>query len=128
MWLSPSQAEQDNQNVKSPHRCGKYGKPLIHGIFHPEIIQLDECEVMKKERIIKMFEVNQELKVTFTKKDGSVRVMHCTRKLDLIPTVAHPKTEKKPPEDSLPVFDLEAMGWRSFKFDAVIGEVEIVKK
>lgn len=58
--------------------------------------------------------------VEFTKVNGEKRVMTCTRSLDLIPEMQRPKSESKPPEGYIPVYDLKANGWRSFKDDSVI--------
>jgi hypothetical protein len=52
--------------------------------------------------------------VTFTKKDGSERVMKCTLEEGVV--VPHEKTTdrvKEPKDDILPVWDLEANAWRS---------------
>ena len=52
--------------------------------------------------------------VTFTKKDGSERVMKCTLKEGV--AVPHEKTTdrvKEPKDEILPVWDVEANGWRS---------------
>jgi hypothetical protein len=61
--------------------------------------------------------------VTFTKKDGSERVMKCTTNENLIPQVVEesltPKREKKLNEEVMSVYDLEAAGWRSFRWDSV---------
>ena len=73
--------------------------------------------------------------VTFTKKDGSERVMECTTKPELVPldepTEIHytntnnpidfpkPKKEKKVNEDVMPVFDLESKHWKSFRWDSI---------
>ena len=62
--------------------------------------------------------------VTFIKKDGTERVMECTTSEKLVPPepvveAATPKREKKPNEDVMPVYDLEAKGWRSFRWDSV---------
>lgn len=61
--------------------------------------------------------------VTFTKKDGSERVMKCTTKDELIPQVVEesltPKREKKTNEEVMSVYDLEAAGWRSFRWDSI---------
>lgn len=62
--------------------------------------------------------------VTFTKKDGSERVMNCTTNSELVPTQTivestEPKKEKKSNEDVMPVYDLDAQGWRSFRWDSV---------
>jgi len=66
------------------------------------------------------------VKVTFTKKDGTERVMECTLAPSLVlvpeePIVenAEPKREKKVNEDTCPVYDMEAKGWRSFRWDSI---------
>jgi len=62
--------------------------------------------------------------VIFTKKDGTERVMECTTSESLVPQEpivegAEPKREKKANEDIMSVFDLEAKGWRSFRWDSI---------
>lgn len=60
--------------------------------------------------------------VTFTKKDGSLRTMKCTRSLDAIPAEHQPKGETQivtEDTDNIRVFDVEANGWRSFNFSAL---------
>jgi hypothetical protein len=72
--------------------------------------------------------------VTFTKKDGSERVMECTTSPSLVPFVEEPvhvtntdnpidfpvpKKEKKVNEDICPVYDLESKHWKSFRWDSV---------
>ena len=53
--------------------------------------------------------------VTFTKKDGTNRVMKCTKQQDLIPSEKQPKgTGSTPTGDAVAVFDLDAKDWRSF--------------
>ena len=58
--------------------------------------------------------------VTFTKKDGEVRVMTCTLQASAIPEKHQPKplaegqVPKKRSTESLSVWDLTAQGWRSF--------------
>lgn len=61
------------------------------------------------------------VKVTFTKADGTTRVMNCTRNLELIPTDKHPKTipSNSDQTDRITAFDIDAAGWRSFKFSAL---------
>jgi hypothetical protein len=59
------------------------------------------------------------LVVTFNKLNGDERVMTCTKKLDLIPEDSRPKTEKTPPKGNVTVWDINAKGWRSFKYDRV---------
>ena len=61
------------------------------------------------------------IEVKFTKKDGSLRVMKCTLKEDLIPTEHAPKgTGKvKSNSDVISVFDVENNGWRSFNYATI---------
>lgn len=76
---------------------------------------------MNRDEINDLFVGNQIMRVTFIKKDGTERVMKCTRNLGMIPESFHPKgTDKKQSEDVFPVFDLDAQGWRSFRIDSVI--------
>lgn len=52
--------------------------------------------------------------VTFTKKDGTERVMKCTlRESVAIPYEKKTDRTREPKEDILPVWDLEANAWRS---------------
>ena len=58
--------------------------------------------------------------VTFTKKDGTTRRMHCTLQEGVV--VPHEKkTErtKEPKDDILPVWDLEAAAWRSINIETI---------
>jgi hypothetical protein len=73
--------------------------------------------------------------VTFTKKDGTERVMKCTTSPLLVPVdltgekhytntndpinFPTPKKEKKVNEDVMPVYDLESNAWKSFRWDSV---------
>ena len=57
--------------------------------------------------------------VTFLKLDGDERIMTCTKNLKVIPEAHHPKTDKKIKEGNVNVWDLNAQGWRSFKYDRV---------
>lgn len=72
--------------------------------------------------------------VVFTKKDGSERTMRCTTNHNLVPVVEETvhetntdnpidfpklKKEKKVNEDVCPVYDLDAQGWRSFRWDSI---------
>lgn len=52
--------------------------------------------------------------ITFTKKDGTERVMRCTRSLSQIPEDQHPKNETNDSKTSIRVFDLDKNEWRSF--------------
>jgi hypothetical protein len=65
--------------------------------------------------------------VEFTKADGSMRVMKCTRDPDLIPvdvneltvTVAEGAVARKPSYSALRVYEF-GVGWRSFKIANVV--------
>ncbi len=62
--------------------------------------------------------------LTFTKKDGTERVMNCTTNSKLVPPVevkesAEPKREKKVNEEIMSVYDLDVQGWRSFRWDSI---------
>ena len=64
---------------------------------------------------------SNEVTVTFTKKDGSDRVMKCTLDPKVLPPspVIEAKTERKKSENTLAVYDLEAQAWRSFTIKSV---------
>ena len=68
------------------------------------------------------------LSVTFTKKDGTERVMECTTAPSLVPVdlkeervhnTDMPKKERKVNEDVCPVYDLESKHWKSFRWDSI---------
>lgn len=62
------------------------------------------------------------VEITFTKKDGSERVMKCTLSENLIPQAENSSDtakNRKTSDEALPVYDLEAEGWRSFRWDSV---------
>lgn len=69
---------------------------------------------------------NGEIKVTFTKSDGTLREMRCTLNSDMIPVNNHVKeraepkfTKKPPPVNTQTVFDLDKNEWRSFNYDRI---------
>lgn len=59
--------------------------------------------------------------VTFTKKDGTERVMKCTLNSKVLPPmpVTEGKKERKQNPDVLAVYDIDAQGWRSFTIKSV---------
>ena len=64
-----------------------------------------------------MLKINETVTVTFTKVDGTERVMNCTLKPELLPEakpLAEGKTPRKESTTSIRVFDLEKQEWRSF--------------
>ena len=65
-----------------------------------------------------------DMTITFTKKDGTVRVMKCTLMPDTLPVVeVKPLQEGKQPRKesttSIRVFDIEKNEWRSFATTSV---------
>ena len=61
--------------------------------------------------------------VAFTKKDGTERVMKCTTNPTYIlfkePALVESKREKKINDDVMPVYDMEAGHWKSFRWDSI---------
>ena len=63
------------------------------------------------------------LRVTFTKVDGTERVMLCTLREDVLPAqvdLEETIQKRKPNPNVLSVWDIENKGWRSFRKDSVI--------
>ncbi len=54
--------------------------------------------------------------ITFTKKDGTERVMNCTLNPEVLPPapVTENKKERKVNDTIMSVYDVDAKGWRSF--------------
>lgn len=74
---------------------------------------------MTRNEMIKVLSENKA-EVTFTKVDGSQRVMTCTLKSDLVPASDHkPESNRTVNESVLPVWDLDKLAWRSFRVDSV---------
>lgn len=65
--------------------------------------------------------MHNRAKVTFTKSDGTHRVMICTLNESLIPDYHKPSGKSKhiTNTDTIKVFDLEKHAWRSFRVDSV---------
>jgi len=64
------------------------------------------------------------VEVVFTKKDGTERTMKATLKEDILPFVQQDFGDVDAPvraksKDSLSVWDVEANGWRSFRWDSI---------
>jgi hypothetical protein len=57
--------------------------------------------------------------ITFTKKDGTDRVMKCTLAEDWVPPVEEKETKRASSDESQAVWDTEAQGWRAFRWDSV---------
>lgn len=78
---------------------------------------------LTQEQMVEVLTAN-EVVVTFKKLDGNERVMTCTRSMSLIPEDARPKgtqvTESTKRAENISVYDVNAKGWRSFKYANVI--------
>jgi len=61
-----------------------------------------------------------EVRIKFTKKDGTERDMLCTLAESKIPEDKKPKSDTTITDDVLRVFDLEKQDWRSFRWDSII--------
>ena len=64
-----------------------------------------------------MLKINENMTITFTKQDGTERVMNCTLKPELLPEakpLAEGKTPRKESTTSIRVFDNDLKEWRSF--------------
>mgnify|MGYP000029086667 FL=1 len=66
------------------------------------------------------------LVVTFNKLDGAERVMTCTKSFDIIPEANQPKSDKPGKEGNVTVWDVNANGWRSFKYERVTKVEKVV--
>lgn len=72
------------------------------------------------------------VEVTFTKVNGEKRVMQCTLIESYLPPPSGETQEntEKTSDTSMPVWDIGANGWRSFRYDNVIsfgikGEMDV---
>ena len=61
------------------------------------------------------------VEVTFTKKDGTERVMKCTTKWSYIPEAKQPIGESTLQENRhvIRAYDIDNDGWRSFRVDSI---------
>lgn len=91
---------------------------------------IDQSSISWRNDYLKNALHNGVVSVLFVKKDGTERKMLCTLKSDLLPaqTDLEESVQKKTPNpDVLAVWDVEAQGWRSFRFDSIIGFSENVQ-
>jgi|15BtaG_2_1085339.scaffolds.fasta_scaffold00619_12 hypothetical protein len=76
----------------------------------------------QKEQVIDQLKAGI-VEVTFNKVNGDQRIMTCTLKADKLPEVKvnestnKPKKVRKQNPDVCSVFDINAEGWRSFRWD-----------
>jgi len=70
---------------------------------------------------IRVLLTERNVKITFTKKDGTERVMNCTLDPNVIPLVesVQDKREKDKEKDYIAVYDTDIKAWRSFIIKSV---------
>jgi hypothetical protein len=64
------------------------------------------------------------LVVTFKKMDGDERIMTCTTQLSFLPEDTNMKVTE-PTLNLINVWDINAKGWRSFKYDRITNVTEV---
>jgi hypothetical protein len=87
----------------------------------PPHYPLNDGDIQRK-AIKYLHNPDYNVEITFTKSDGTERIMLCTLAEELIPTDKLPKTEGeawKVGDDLIKVFDVEKNGWRSFNWSSV---------
>lgn len=62
-----------------------------------------------------------EVHITFTKKDGTERILNCTLIESRIPEEKRPKNKATgvSSDEAIRVFDVEKQDWRSFRWDSI---------
>jgi hypothetical protein len=91
---------------------------------------IDRSKIFPKnyKKIMEYKEIKDELnigicEITFTKKDGTERIMSGTLNFDHIPQEKHPKQksgEHQTQHTTVTVFDVIKEDWRSFRVDSII--------
>jgi len=94
--------------------------------FKVDIKESNLFETDDDKKMLKTMLKQHVVVVTFTKKDGSERIMNCTLQEDLIPIKVVSEsantsnvTIRTVNDDVVPVYDIDAKGWRSFRWDSV---------
>ena len=84
---------------------------------------LNETELKLFKKWLRGVLRSSEVTVTFTKKDGTERIMKCTTNPTYVmfkdPTILESKKDRKINEDVMPVYDLESKHWKSFRWDSI---------
>ena len=91
--------------------CTEYGSDFCE----------DCMEEMMKEKLLDALH-NGICVITFTKKNGEERVMSCTLSEEFLPEqidLEEAIQKKKPNPEVLAVWDTDAGGWRSFRWDSL---------
>jgi hypothetical protein len=117
------------------HSCSLVLQHSLYGFFiccgviilmrRIEIVLKDEKQLAVLKDWLRGILHEQPVTLTFTKKDGTIRVMRCTLNESVVPQVVSEsdtaKTPRKVTEDAQSVWDIEAQGWRSFRWDSLTG-------
>ena len=74
---------------------------------------------MNRNQIKTFVHAHTQTEVTFTKQDGTVRVLLATNHNELIPKEHTPKGVAPVNEAIVRTFDIENQAWRSFRIDSV---------
>lgn len=80
--------------------------------------------MMSHEQQIRQSLLTNIIEVTFTKKDGTDRVMLCTLNKEYLPEQKYLEEEiskQNKSDEVIAVWDVENNGWRSFRWDSVKG-------
>ena len=97
----------------------------IHRVDELKQFVADKKGIPTEEQLNKTLK-ETTLVVTFNKLDGAERVMTCTKSFDVIPEANHPKSDKPGKEGNVTVWDVNANGWRSFKYERVTKVEKVV--
>lgn len=85
-------------------------------------MNIDYTDVRTQEMILNLLHLG-EVKVTFTKADGTNREMRCSLNSELLPVREVKDDESKPRKksvDTVAVYDLDKLDWCSFRWDSII--------
>ena len=76
-------------------------------------------EMLDKPTMMQALKIDH-CRVTFNKQNGDQRIMTCTlRAKDVVPHEKKTDRVKKPNDQVVPVWDINAAAWRSFRVDSV---------
>lgn len=80
-------------------------------------MELEKAKLLEELRM-------KDATVTFTKKDGTQRIMRCTLRPEALPEIitesTRTSTERRESDSTIAVWDLDLGAWRSFRLDSVV--------
>jgi hypothetical protein len=80
-------------------------------------MSLSEKELDLFKRWLRGLLADRVVNVTFTKKDGTERVMNCTINPSMVPETKN--STKKINESIMNVYDVELNAWKSFRWESI---------